>query len=236
MDDIENTDTQTFTYRWEDNLGRAHWVRSRVDIDPLDDFQLQVTLLPIIAEVAVLDNMIALGAQIAGMKFFYAVASILLKVACKCQMKFLACSPLCGPWNPGACACAAAALACWKVLCGAAKALLLPSIVLSIFQISTAVTLYTMLFTAWGGLRPAYTVSNKHPSSAWPYIITWIDDVNHNRLVRTKVTQHQQGQDLGIWRMRYPDITSFTKTDFRGNGSIYPVEMHHDASIVETDK
>lgn len=86
------------------------------------------------------------------------------------------------------------------------------------------------------GIMPAPSVDSSSCADALPWIIAWIDDIEHNRLVKVETLQKHEGADLGLWQTRYPDTHSLSWVDFRGGGSIYPPELKHDASIVKTDQ
>lgn len=90
------------------------------------------------------------------------------------------------------------------------------------------------------GLWPGPSVdSDECGGNALLWIITWIDDVEHDRLVKVDTWQSHQGADLGLWQTRYPDTHSFSHTDFRGRGKIRPKsddDLRHDASVFRTDE
>jgi hypothetical protein len=98
------------------------------------------------------------------------------------------------------------------------------------------------------GLLPLREVTSNHLYDPFPLgdvdIYAWIVDINHDRTVTVNTTQEHQGKELypikgrdsGFWQTNYPQISSYTKVDFRGNGNIGNFIPRHDASIIETDK
>jgi hypothetical protein len=195
---------EEYNYPWVDGQNRQHFVRTRVVIDPVDDYELQVTVLPLAAELAALGSALYLG--------YSAYASLVS--ACGFQK-------CCGnPYTSEAC-CPA-----WDDMC--AKA------------IGEMIVSLASLGVAMAGLAPGPKVNNSLVDSAALFTICWINDIQHNRLVSVDTTQHHQGIDLGLWRMRYPDASGNTNSssvvNFTGTGSIYPPEFRHDADIIETDR
>jgi len=99
-------------------------------------------------------------------------------------------------------------------------------------------------FEGWGlavsavahfGIEDNGTFGSSSGNDAWPYIITWIDSVPHNRLVDVYQTQRHQGADLGAWSTEYPLTTSSARASFAGTGAIYSPDPHHDATMILTD-
>jgi hypothetical protein len=119
-------------------------------------------------------------------------------------------------------ACACEHHYCKAVACAAAK--------------SAIVLTMELLAAAAAGLPPAFSVNSSNCTDALPWIITWIDDIEHNRLVEADTWQKHEGADLGLWQTRYPDTHSLSWADFRGNGSIHPPVLRHDASLIKTDQ
>jgi len=101
-------------------------------------------------------------------------------------------------------------------------------------QVSETVALITSI-AAHVGLAPNGTITSSSGSGSWPYLITWIDDVHHNFLVDVYQTQRNQGADLGVWTTEYPIVTSSSRANFAGTGSVYPPNAHYDATIILTD-
>lgn len=243
LDGIEDSGAAVLTYSWLDGQSRQHFVRSTVGIDELDDYDLRVTLLPLAAELALLDYALetaysAQGSMITAAAS-YGAAVGLLEAACDCKITFFFCDACCKPSNPSCCTCAALAFICWEATCGAAETALDTGITANEVAIGLLPGIAKAMGSALAGLAPALTVPNNLVDSAVTFIICWIDDIDHNRLVRVDSIQHHQGIDLGIWETRYPDtagnITSYSVVNFTGRGQIYEPELRHDASIVETD-
>lgn len=127
------------------------------------------------------------------------------------------CQKCCNPTPPGAACCA-----CQEGWCAISETHMAESI--------------DMLRLAAAGLIIRASHSSSSCTDALPWIITWIDDIKHNRLVKVDTWQSHAGADLGLWQTRYPQTHSLSWVDFRGNGSIHPPELKHDASIIKTDQ
>lgn len=240
---IKDSGAAELTYSWLDGQSRRHFVRSTVGIDELDDYDLRVTLLPLAGELAILGYALATAYSAQGSMITaaasYGAAVGLLKKACACHITYIACKACCGPKVPRCCICAAAARACKEATCAKAEKALGPGITANGAAIGLLPGIAIAMASALAGLAPALTVPNNLVDSALTFIISWIDDIDHNRLVRVDTIQHHQGIDLGIWETRYPDtagnIASYSVVNFTGRGQIYEPELRHDASIVETD-
>ena len=85
------------------------------------------------------------------------------------------------------------------------------------------------------GLAPGPMFPSSSDTDAWPYLITWIDDVHHNFLVDVYQTQRHQGADLGVWSTEYPLVTSSSRANFAGTGKIHNPNPYYDATITLTD-
>jgi hypothetical protein len=101
--------------------------------------------------------------------------------------------------------------------------------------IGLLVAIIVLLLSTQVGLLPGGTVTSNSESDALPYIICWIEDVDHDRKFRVDTDQHHEGADLGLWETKYPDTHSYSIVDFTGDGQIHEPLLKHDASIVETD-
>jgi uncharacterized protein (UPF0333 family) len=202
-----------YTFSWQDAQNRAHSVKSRVTIDPVDKFLVKTTVLPWPADVALLDAVLQ---WLTGGN--YDIAAELLGISCVCQ----ACcagitAPFCCP--------------CWAATCVAAIGMLLAGIAIDLVSFNRIIQSYLFLMLAWAGMMPGPVVTN--PS--FMDTICWVEDIDHNRRVRVDTWQSHQGADLGFWETKYPDTHSYSIVDFRGNGEIYPPVLRHDASIIATD-
>jgi len=108
-------------------------------------------------------------------------------------------------------------------------------------SIPMAVAVLVTLAAAWAGLTPTGSIIEDAGGSILGAIITpmwiyaWIDDIDHNRKVEVRTTQHHGGTDLGLWTAQYPDTFSSSRVDFKGNGKIHPPKLRHDASIEAVD-
>jgi hypothetical protein len=93
-----------------------------------------------------------------------------------------------------------------------------------------------MIAAAWAGLLPGYVVDSYSCGDAWTWIICWIDEVVHDRLVTVSCSQSHGGHDYsGLWQTTYPDTYSAATVNFQGNGDIYEPVLRHDASIVSVE-
>ena len=203
-----------YTFSWQDGQNRAHSVKSRVTIDPVDKFLVKTTVLPWPADVALLDAVLQ---WLTGGN--YDIAAELLGVSCACQ----ACcanpitAPFCCP--------------CWMATCVAAIGMLLAGIAIDLVSFNRIIQSYLFLMLAWAGMMPGPVVTN--PS--FMDTICWVEDIDHNRRVRVDTWQSHQGADLGFWETKYPETHSYSIVDFKGNGEIHPPVLRHDASIIATD-
>lgn len=253
-DNLGNNDE--YTYNWLDGQDRDHFVRTKVNIDPVDTFDLKVAVLPSIVEIPLLYMIIssaeAATASLAatddeyGIAHFsyttahinYLIAVGLLKQACVCFNCRNA------GWGVGA-----ACTACYLSLCASAKTELGSGITMNTSGIAangvgltanaaaivSITSIYPPLAIAWAGLLPGWVFRSSTLASATPFLICWIEDVVHNRLVTINATGHHQGRDFALWKTDYPDTNSYSIVNFTGEGAIHEPALRHDASIVETD-
>lgn len=227
LDDIEHS--EHYAYDWEDGQEREHNVETNVSIGDVDTYDLQVAVNSFFIEEGLLIAMAyfvgpSAVTSLSTAEGCYGLAEIYLAVACGCQ----AC---CTPLTPNCCA-------CWAAFCLLAEL----SLAAGIAACETAIGLIYVLYGLWAlaeaGIWPGYVVESNSAGDAWPYIICWIDNIEHDRLVRVDIDQHHEGTDLGLWETRYPHIHSYCVADFTGTGQIHPVpdeDEYHDASIIETD-
>ncbi len=212
-------------YDWVDGQDREHSVASQVIIDPPDTYRLTHTVMPFPLEVATLTTAMIL-AILARSELMTAAG--ILAVSCMCQLTYFACLACCSSLNPFCCACAAAAFACWMKTCAAAMV----TLGLALKEEAASLALSVL---AHAGIFENGTAISKSGGDAWPWLICWIDDVVHDRLVDVYQTQRHQGADLGMWDTQYPVTTSSSRVSFQGTGSIYTPNPHFDASIILTD-
>jgi len=177
-------------YDWLDGQERSHDVATQVGIDPVDEYVLKHTVLPFLAEIALLTTAMVTANTAKG------ILTTAAGQACSspCTAEGTAATAL--PYNVAA-------------------------LVASI--------------AAHAGLATNGTFSSTSDSDAWPYIICWMDDVPHNKLVDVYQTQRDQGADLGVWSTEYPLITSSSQASFAGQGKIYPPCPNYDATIILAD-
>lgn len=94
-----------------------------------------------------------------------------------------------------------------------------------------------LLIVSWIGLFSGSIDMNPDAER----IPCWINDIQHNHLVRVESTQHHQGADLGLWQARYPDSAGNTYASavayFAGYGDISPPDSdpRFDASLIQAD-
>ncbi|MCU0666742.1 MAG: hypothetical protein MUF05_06585 [Candidatus Omnitrophica bacterium] len=258
LDNIKHGDE--YEYRWVDGQERLHFVKTSVKLDKVDTFDLKVAALPSVVELPLLWNIIssakaatasltAAGASYASAEaswvaagVSYTIAEDALVLACACVGPCLSC---CHSHCHAGCPCCHT----WATQCAAAEAALFAGIETNFAglkmnalglesnaaAIATMASMYAPLAIALAGLLPAYPVRSGNLESSFPFIICWIDDIVHDRLVTLRTTQHHQGGDLGLWQTEYPDITSYSVVNFTGLGQIHEPVLRHDASIVETD-
>lgn len=206
-------DAPEYTYDWQDGQEREHSVKVRVEINPIETFNLRTTAMPWGVALALLTPMLDLIIQ-----FFYKIAVLLLTAACALE----SCAhPICGIIKIILSALAAAFLA----TATAANALAANKIIM----------IFGLLLPVWAGLLPGPVIKSDDSLDALAYTIAWIEDVEHNRRVRVDTWQTHQGQDLGQWQTDYPDLHSFSVIDFTGRGTIHPPALDFDSSIIATD-
>ena len=230
---------EEYTYQWEDGEQRGHYVRVKTNIDPVDTFELQVAVLPLAAELALLGSSLYLsyGAQasLTTAQTSYGSAEGWLSMACAFQAGYFRSIACCGRFNPGCCAAAAYYYEEWMTTCAAAARVLSAGITANAAALSAMTSIFPLMAAAWVGLLPGPIITDSDGDSALPFIISWVDDIEHNRLARVETTQHHEGADLGLWETRYPDTHSYSVVNFSGQGQIHPPVLKHDASITQTD-
>jgi len=247
----DDTPAETYTYSWSDGQGRGHSVTTNVTTQLLDHFQLQVTVLPFPVEEAdliaiivmgnalettittVKANIVRLEIEMAIVEILLWIAVVLLGVAQVCE----ACSK-----NPYCAACWVIASTAAEVLLAVADGMVADAaaeVGVSIGTLTatyaTFIALYAMIAAAWAGLLPGYVVDSYSCEDAWTWIICWIDEVVHDRLVTVSCSQGHGGGDYGFWQTSYPSTYSAATVNFQGNGDIYEPVLRHDASIISVE-
>lgn len=213
MDTNFKADTEygkSYTYFWQDGQGRAHNVSSEVDVEEVNKFDMQTTLLP---SAAVSAFLLDAGFTIA------AAYKTGFGLSLACGASYCCCVP-----SP------ASAVCCVDL--GAAYLTAVPFLIAGIAELAVA----------WAGVSPTGEIIEDDSLGVLDavlamYIYCWIDDIDHDRKVEVKTTQHHEGADLGLWQTTYPDTFSSSRVDFNGNGngSIHPPKLRHDASIEAVD-
>jgi len=219
-EDLEDVEIpSSYTYSWKDGQNRLHSVKVDMGINDVETFKLQVSVLPYPAVLALLLGIAVTSVIVDGAM---TTAAVDLIEACGYETTCLSCCNY---------PCVAGCWACplWASTCVIAEA-----------SIGTAiggmVALDVMVGALWLGLLPGPEVTIDDPDDALIYIVDWITDIDHDRKVTVNTTQQHQGGNLGLWQTSYPEISSYTKVDFSGNGDIGDFNPRHDASIIETDK
>lgn len=226
--DKEIGENDEYTYSWTDGQGRDHYVRTKVDIAPVDTFKLKTTVLPWEAVVALL----GLGTRIM-IAFLYTTAAALFTASSVC----LGCCN--NPWTAAVCC------PCWIALCGLGMAALLAGMAANVMVLAQLIVTWQALVIAWAGLLPGPVIHDSSGDSAWAFTLCWIEDVVHNRKVRVDTWQYHQGADLELWKSGYPErdggsreVHSYSIADFTGMGKIHALseaDLRHDPSVVATD-
>lgn len=216
-------DKSVYTYSWHDGQGRSHNVSSQIHIDPVDTFDLTVTVLP---SPVITATMIA-----ASLLAYYAEAALTAAVTAGYTPAVPAFAAGCGcPPGPWICA-------CWKAACAAGLPMVSSAIPPHTGAITKMTAMYPLLILAWAGLLPGPTITDDGSFlTSFIWIICWIDDIEHNRKVRADIDQSHQGANLGLWSTNYPATHDCSCADFRGMGSINEPVLRHDPSIIETDQ
>lgn len=217
-----------YTYTWHDGQGRAHSVKVTVQTQEVGTFDLTVAELTLEEETDLLDQSIANATTardsliIALEKYIEAVEY--LNNACGCKN-------CCSPDTPGCCA-------CWKANCSSAEQALEVGMAANEAALAAIEPIFGYMEDAEKGLEPKdEPFRSTTDGDAQPYIIYWMVDIIHDRLVRVDTTQKHEGTDLGLWQTRYPDTSCYSIASFnyKGTGSIYEPKLEFDVSIIETD-
>jgi len=233
-------------YPWTDGQNRAHDVAVEVTLDPPERYEVRVTVDPYLVEMANLAaiELLAYLAQgkLGAASLGYWAASTQLDMACGYT--------LCCPPKHKCDTCPQ-----FFAHCGAAIGLLNSGLAMNSTAIWEIIAIYPLLALAEAGVAPRPGGDPPWKGEVTPFgflepdILAWIEDVGprdehpHNGVVRVDTTQrHAGGPDLGLWQTRYPDITSFSVSNFRrdrfgreNRGRIYEPDTHHDATITQTD-
>lgn len=234
VDDIKHNNYYKFD--WQDGQARQHFVDSTVTTDELDTFDIIVTVLPWAAVDALLiyalvkayaaKAALVLAAALYAAPLPAVSAVVALTKAC---VGYLCCDPI---FKPACCA-------TWIAMSAAAILLLTAGISSATTAIGLIPGIIVALAAVWVGLLPLYGVPIRDNNGwlALPFIICWIDDIVHDRLLKVESNQSQEQGDLGLWKAEYPDIYSFSLVDFKGEGEITPpdTDLRFDASIIQTD-
>lgn len=230
---IECKETQE--YKWTDGQGREHSVEIKVKIDKVEKFDLKVARWTLSQEIAALDSIIGRAGYAVDLMYaaidYYNLAGNYFMMACMCD-------PLFDPWCP------------WYY-CMMAIMFLIAGINCNIAAIEIEKQFFIDVPVAWNKLLPNdqppyfYSVSD---GDAYNQIITWIEEIDHNREVRVESKQkHGEREEPGIWNARYPETNTYSVVNFnykdtgqihhpRGSNTIEGPILRHLPSIVETDK
>ncbi len=255
-------DAPFYVYAWIDGQNRPHTVTSNIDIRPVDKFVLKVSTMPYPAEMAILGVVLAyafaveasMSATLAlygpplGAVVPYGVA--LAKYTTGAQAMDRACVKMaCCPIPPFVCC------PLWiEAWLEAEAALLLGSVsnligigantaglAANAIALATILPLYAFMFAGGGsalaGLLPGPSIVAFGDAMGLLFIINWIDDIIHDRLVRTSTTQTHGEGNLTLWNPQYPPIQSYSIVNFNdeNQGRIHPPIPRHDSSIIWTD-
>jgi len=250
-----------YVYGWIDGQNRAHSVTSNIDIRPVDKFVLKVSVMPYPAEMAILGVVLAytfavstaMGLALAaygppaGLVVTYGTAlgsyttgAQAMDRACAKMGCCLLLIPCCIAWIEAWLE-AEAALTVGSVsnLIGIAQNI--AGIGLNIAALVTIPPLYVFMFAGGGsalaGLLPGPSIVAFGDAMGLLFIIDWIDDIIHDRLVRSSTTQTHGPGNLTLWNTQYPAIQSYSIVNFNdeNQGSIHPPIPRHDSSIIWTD-
>jgi len=222
-------DEPSETYEWFDGQERRHYVEVKVDIKPVDTFELKVTEYLFSKEKEIIQSIIDLVVSAKGhmtmAQTYYNSAYGWLSLAC-----FLASLEL-----PFATECE-----------NAQKELEL-GLTENDIAITNLKEIFPKIIDAWKGLFPKGSVfTSTSDTDAEDQIICWIEEVIHDHLVKVTSKQEHEGRDEpGIWNARYPDIESYSLVNFEGKGQIHKEKnssgydgpiLRFNASIKDTDK
>ncbi|MDD5431579.1 MAG: pilus assembly protein TadG-related protein [Candidatus Omnitrophica bacterium] len=250
-------DNSFYTYPWIDGQNRTHTVTSQVDIRPVDKFSLKVSNLPLPAIEAIFAvilitvsaaisqfsaTLASYGKAIASYtdtKTNYEKALEALERACDtywpCHLLGISCDVYEASMND-----AITALTKGEEANKAGNGFVEAGLGTNASAIGTIAPISTLLVggnaSALGGLRPGPTFTSFSDADGLLFIIDWIEDVVHDRLVRVSTTQTHAGGDLTLWQTKYPNISSYSIVSFQGDGQIKPQpKANFDADIKWTD-
>ncbi|MDD2752357.1 MAG: hypothetical protein PHN59_04430, partial [Candidatus Omnitrophica bacterium] len=217
------------TYEWFDGQERRHYVEVKVNINPVNTFELKVTEYLFSKEKEIIQAIIDLitsakGHQMLAQTYYNAALG----------------------WLNAACALALIP-APFAVECANAQQQLGFGLAENDIAITNLKDVIPKIIDAWKGLFPKGGVfTSTSDSDADDQIICWIEEVIHDHLVKVTSKQEHAGRDeTGVWNARYPDIESYSVVNFEGKGQIHkekngsgyegPV-LRFNASIADTDK
>lgn len=254
-------DAPFYVYAWIDGQNRPHTVTSGIDINPVDKFKLKVSVMPYPAEMALLGAVLAYSftveASMAAALAAYSAAlgsytAALASYTTAKQAMIRACAKkICCFTIVGALVCCPAWIEAWIEAETALGVGIIPNtlgiasnavgLVLNAIALLTIPPLYLLMFAGGGsalaGLLPGPTIVAFGDAMGALFIICWIDDIIHDRLVRASTTQTHGEGNLTLWNTRYPLIQSYSIVNFNdeNRGSIHPPNPRHDSSIIWTD-
>lgn len=252
-------DACSYVYGWIDGQNRAHSVTSNININPVDKFKLKVSTMPYPAEMALLGVALAkafategqmsgaLGsysaaaaAYAASLKEYGTAVKELTESCAQMELCFDLVIPACAKWIK---AWAKALKALGKGLASNLKGMgaNAAGLATNAAALATLPALYITLFAGGGsalaGLLPGPSIVAFGDAMGIMFIICWIDDIIHDRLVRASTTQTHGAGNLTLWNTQYPVIESYSIVNFNdeNKGSIHPPVPRHDSSITWTD-
>lgn len=222
-------ENEHYNYSWKDGQERSHSVDSNVHTDSVDNFKLTVAILPSLAETALLTGSSFLAGlaetSLIDTKLDYVAGGVFFDTAC---LAFVCCVPY-NPYTSPACCppCTASAVS--------GKMVIIPGIAGNTLALSSMTGAFALLVGALAGLLPGPTITASGEWDDLMFFDCWINDIEHDHLVRVDTLQTHQGADLGLWKTHYPDTASYAVVDFSGSGSIYPPNPRYGSDIVEVD-
>ena len=217
---ISNVTNNTYkTYSWSDGQGRSHSVKAKIDIDALRTYRVKVTQ----SQYQSVLNSLQSASNSAENAINYLQTAI---PYCQIEKILVDCKDSCYYCE----------VAYYAIL-----AVILNYLNLAISQSNSALNSSQQ---ARNGLQSGSVITSTSKSDTEPYIICWIQDITHDRLVDAYNTQTHQsktyeaGDGTGqLWEATYPETSSSSRATFnyQGRGKIYPPTASHDAALTTID-
>ena len=210
------------SYSWQDGQGRDHEVTAKIKIDNLRNYRISKTsskYQPVISQLRSISSIGESVSTILEVVYYLLIIGQYLKDCCEERGNKYCCIA-------------------WYAVYAICMMLLYYSYYLNSANMASSEAV-------WQGLQTdTSTFTSVLKEDTEPYIICWINAIEHNRLVEAYNEQEHEGKtyEAGegtgeLWEVSYPEIESSTKATFNyeNRGTIYPPSALHDSAITEVD-